>query len=154
MNNHMHRVSILNEFDDEMAQIHNYDEIVFNVLRSLLYPSDNAQHDEYEYLSSFYIQVSLNDAWQNTKLSKVLLMDSFIDKLVNETHQKCKTFDKCKCFTSLRLEYDVINNDILSKFVDIDALIDDHGNDIAILECSVLPYLSTNKNRMLKQLTS
>ena len=142
----------MDEFDDE-TEVNNLDLRIFNVLKSLFQSStDSAQ--EYSQSSQTLIQITTFDQWQYNQLPKIIQLNTLINDLMQETYTKCKELKQCKSFEILRLNYDIINNDILSKFVDIDALIDDHGNDIANLESSVLPYLSTNKNRMLKQLTS
>lgn len=123
---------------EQEQEITNYNETVFKYLSN-------------EYLSSIYIKLCLNDEWNNNnyKLPKIISIDNLIDKLIIETDKKCKKLNNCKSFEILRLEYDIMNNDILSKFVDIDALIDDHGNDIAMIESMVIPYLSSNKNQII-----
>jgi len=57
-------------------------------------------------------------------------------------------------FHAFRLQFNIMQNSIFSKFVDIDQMIDEHTNDIADLERSIMPYLSTNNNRSMKLLTT
>eukprot|EP01083_Nonionella_stella_P074379 201768_1 len=99
------------------------------------------------------LQISLCEKWFCNTLHEIIQIDFWINEVITETRTKCNRLKNTASLKILRLQYDMMRNDILSKFVDIDALIDTHGNDIANLESSVLPYLSTNKNQLLKQLT-
>ena len=100
------------------------------------------------------IKISLSERWHSNKLHKISQIEDLISSVTAEARTNCKKLEDRESFGSLRLQHDITNNHMLSRFVDIDALIDEHGNDIASLESAVLPYLSINKHRMLALLSS
>eukprot|EP01084_Bolivina_argentea_P310260 536840_1 len=128
------KVSIIDETNDKNEIIENFNENICDKL-----------------LSKFHIAISfVNDNWYCNTVNKIKQIDLLINNLIYKTKLECNKLKQCESLEVLRVKYNIINNGILSKFVDIDALIDMHGNDIANIESLIYPYLSTNKNRLLK----